>query len=52
MSAALSPRAMAFVIGTVIAGDRRGRELFPILICIVAVVLGTEQVLANRFYKG
>ena len=32
--------------------DRRGRELFPILICIVAVVLGTEQVLANRFYKG
>ena len=32
--------------------DRRGRELFPILICLVAVVLGTEQVLANRFYKG
>ncbi|MCE9605852.1 MAG: BatA domain-containing protein [Planctomycetia bacterium] len=31
--------------------DRAGRELFPILICTVAVVLGLEQVLANRFYK-
>lgn len=31
--------------------DRSGRELFPILICTVAVVLGIEQVLANRFYK-
>jgi hypothetical protein len=32
--------------------DRRGRELFPILICLVAVVLGAEQVLSNKFYKG
>lgn len=31
--------------------DRGGRELFPILICTVAVVLGVEQVLSNRFYK-
>lgn len=31
--------------------DRGGRELFPILICTVAVVLGIEQVLSNRFYK-
>lgn len=31
--------------------DRGGRELFPILICVVAVVLGLEQVLANRFYR-
>jgi hypothetical protein len=31
--------------------DRGGRELFPILISIVAVVLGLEQVLANRFYN-
>jgi len=31
--------------------DRSGRELFPILICTVAIVLGLEQVLANRFYK-
>lgn len=31
--------------------DRRGRELFPILICVIAVVLGAEQVLSNRFYR-
>jgi len=31
--------------------DRSGRELFPILISVVAVVLGMEQVLANRFYR-
>jgi hypothetical protein len=31
--------------------DRGGRELFPILICTVAIVLGLEQVLSNRFYK-
>ena len=31
--------------------DRRGRELFPLLICLTAVVLGCEQVLANRFYR-
>lgn len=32
--------------------DRRGRELFPILICVVALVLGAEQVMANRFYRN
>jgi len=31
--------------------DRRGSELFPLVICLVAVVLGCEQVLANRFYR-
>jgi hypothetical protein len=31
--------------------DRRGRELFPWLICAVAVALGLEQVLADRFYR-
>jgi hypothetical protein len=30
---------------------RVGRELFPLLIALVAVVLGLEHVLANRFYK-
>ena len=31
---------------------RVGRELFPLLILIVAVVLGAEHVLANKFYRG
>jgi hypothetical protein len=31
--------------------DRVGRELFPLLIAIVAIVLGAEHVLANRFYR-
>jgi hypothetical protein len=31
--------------------DRSGKELFPLLICFVAVVLGLEHVLANRFYR-
>jgi aerotolerance regulator-like protein len=30
---------------------RVGRELFPLLIVIVALVLGLEHVLANRFYR-
>jgi hypothetical protein len=30
---------------------RVGRELFPLLILLVAVVLGAEHVLANKFYK-
>lgn len=34
----------------VISG-RVGRELFPALILILAVVLGLEQFLSNRFYK-
>jgi hypothetical protein len=31
--------------------DRSGRELFPLLISAVAVFLGLEHVLANRFYR-
>ena len=31
--------------------DRGGRELFPLLISLVAVVLGAEHALANRFYR-
>jgi hypothetical protein len=30
---------------------RVGRELFPLLILIVALLLGAEHVLANKFYK-
>lgn len=30
---------------------RSGRELFPYLIALVALVWGTEHVLANRFYR-
>lgn len=30
---------------------RVGRELYPLLIALVAVVLGLEHVLANRFYR-
>ncbi|MES1213024.1 MAG: hypothetical protein ABUL64_00420, partial [Singulisphaera sp.] len=31
--------------------DRVGRELFPLLIAVMAIVLGVEHVLANRFYR-
>ncbi len=31
---------------------RVGRELFPMLIVAVALILGLEQVVANRFYRG
>jgi len=31
--------------------DRVGRELFPLLIALVAIVLGCEHVLSNRFYR-
>ena len=31
--------------------DRVGRELFPFLIALVAIILGCEHVLANRFYR-
>jgi hypothetical protein len=31
---------------------RRGRELFPIVILAVALVLAAEGLLANRFYRG
>lgn len=35
-----------------ISTGRVGRELFPLLMALVAVVLGAEHVLANRFYRG
>lgn len=31
---------------------RVGRELFPLLIILLAIALGVEQLLANRFYRG
>lgn len=34
-----------------IGENRVGRELFPLLILLVAVVLGAEHILANRFYR-
>jgi len=34
-----------------LSAGRVGRELFPLLIALVAVVMGIEHVLANRFYR-
>jgi hypothetical protein len=34
-----------------VTSGRVGRELFPVLILLVAMVLGLEQLTANRFYK-
>lgn len=34
-----------------IGENRVGRELFPLLILLVAMVLGAEHILANRFYR-
>jgi hypothetical protein len=34
-----------------VTSGRVGRELFPVLILLVAMVLGMEQFIANRFYK-
>ena len=31
--------------------DRVGRELFPFLIALVAILLAVEHLLANRFYR-
>jgi hypothetical protein len=31
--------------------ERVGRQLFSILIILVAIVLGIEHVMANRFYR-
>lgn len=31
--------------------SRKGQELFPYLIALVAIILGVEHVLANRFYR-
>ncbi|HEX7377490.1 MAG TPA: BatA domain-containing protein [Pirellulales bacterium] len=35
-----------------ISTGRVGRELFPLLIALVAIVLAAENLLANRFYRG
>lgn len=35
-----------------ISTGRVGRELFPLLIALVAIVLAAESTLANRFYRG
>ncbi|MBL8826027.1 MAG: hypothetical protein JNM18_03520, partial [Planctomycetaceae bacterium] len=34
-----------------VATGRTGQELFPLLITLVAMILGCEHVLANRFYR-
>lgn len=34
-----------------IGENRVGRELFPLLILLVAIFLGAEHILANRFYR-
>lgn len=34
-----------------VSAGRVGQELFPILIVLIAVILGCEQVLSNRFYR-
>jgi len=34
-----------------VTSGRVGRELFPILILLFAMVLGMEQFFANRFYR-
>jgi hypothetical protein len=34
-----------------VSSSRVGRELFPVLIVIVALALGAEHVVANRFYR-
>lgn len=31
---------------------RQGREFYPLLLVVLAVVMGLESLLANRFYKG
>ncbi len=31
--------------------DRTGREMYPLLIILVALVLGAEHLLANKFYR-
>ena len=33
-----------------VSGGRVGRELFPLFIILVAIVLGLEHILSNRFY--
>lgn len=35
-----------------VSAGRVGQELFPYLIVLIAIVLGCEQLLANRFYRN
>jgi hypothetical protein len=35
-----------------VSTGRVGRELFPLLMALIALVLGAEHVLANRFYRS
>ena len=61
----LSPPQLAEMFGSVkyqlartrqqidrnVSMGRVGRELFPLLILVVAIILGLEMLLANRFYR-
>lgn len=38
-------------INRAVGTDRIGSEFYPLLITLLALVLGLEQILANRFYK-
>jgi hypothetical protein len=38
-------------IDRAVGNDRVGREFYPLLVSLVALVLGLEHLLANRFYK-
>jgi hypothetical protein len=31
---------------------RKGQEFFPLLMLLALVVMGVENLLSNRFYKG
>lgn len=46
----LAPTAR--MISSVISAGRVGRELYPWLIVFVAIAVGLEQVVANRFYRN
>ena len=38
-------------IDRAVGNDRIGSEFYPLLVTLVALVLGLEHVLSNRFYK-
>jgi hypothetical protein len=38
-------------INRAIGNDRIGSEFYPLLVTLLAVALGLEHVLANRFYR-
>jgi hypothetical protein len=39
-------------IDRAVGADRVGSEFYPVLVALLAVILGMEHVLANRFYRG